>query len=86
MTITASSVIRRTDEMMEDIAGSLNNIITRYLDSGALDLEVWGEDYRLSKVLLSEALKELGERYDLRTHKHFFTEEQLDQIENIKYF
>ena len=56
---------------------------------GGLEGDYWtraAKDYRLSKVLLSEALKELGERYDLRTHKHFFTEEQLDQIENIKYF
>lgn len=56
-------VLNRVDEMLPDAIETIRKRCNSILNSGAVDLSDWGDNYRLPKALLVAALSEVEHQY-----------------------
>ena len=84
--LTPKAEVRvKVDKMLFDVCSSIHKRVEHLLNSGALNMDDWDDDFRLPKALLSDALREVADGHD-HTDGTFYTNEQKAQIDNLRYF
>ena len=77
--MTKEEFIMRVAEMIPDLTSLVMDRARKLMDSGAIDLEEWDNNYRLPKIFMQAMGKEIASQY--RT-----TDRDLPTVENISRF
>ena len=77
--MTEEEFIMRVAEMIPDLTSLVMDRARKLMDSGAIDLEEWENNYRLPKIFMQAMGKEIASQY--RT-----TEKDMETVNNISHF
>ena len=77
--MTKEEFIMRVAEMIPDLTSLVMDRARKLMDSGAIGLEEWDNNYRLPKIFMQAIGKEIASQY--RT-----TEKDMETVNNISRF
>ena len=77
--MTKEEFIMRVAEMIPDLTSLVMDRARKLVNSGAIDLEEWDNNYRLPKIFMQAMGKEIASQY--RT-----TEKDMETVNNISRF
>ena len=85
--LTPKAEVRiKVDKMLFDVCSSVHKRVEHLLNSGALNMEDWEDNFLLPKALLSDALHEVAANYDHTGNDSLYSKEQKAQIKNLRHF